>query len=96
MDSLSPVITLHNFFSGSISFLTQPFGALFSGPLVDYFGRKKANFLVNIPHLVAWILMYFAWNLPSLFIANALLGLGTGIMEAPISSYVGEIRYVQV
>ncbi|CAH2054603.1 unnamed protein product, partial [Iphiclides podalirius] len=76
---------------GSLSYLTQPIGALLSGPIVDYCGRKRANFLVNIPHLVAWILMYFAWNLPSLFIANALLGLGTGVMEAPINSYVGEI-----
>ncbi|CAK1593808.1 unnamed protein product [Parnassius mnemosyne] len=76
---------------GSLSYLTQPVGALLSGPIVDYCGRKRANFLVNIPHLVAWILMYFAWNPPSLFIANALLGLGTGVMEAPINSYVGEI-----
>ncbi|CAH2054601.1 unnamed protein product, partial [Iphiclides podalirius] len=76
---------------GSLSSLTQPFGAFLSGPLVDYFGRRKANFIVNLPHIIAWILMYFAWNLPSLFLANALLGLGTGIMEAPINAYVGEI-----
>ncbi|CAG9112660.1 unnamed protein product [Plutella xylostella] len=76
---------------GSLAFLTQPLGALFSGPLVDYFGRKKATFIVNIPHLVAWILMYYAWNVPALFLANGLLGLGTGIMESPINAYVGEI-----
>lgn len=76
---------------GSLSYLTQPFGAILSGPIVDYFGRKKATFMVNIPHLLAWILMYFASNVPMLFIANGLLGLGTGLMEAPINSYVGEI-----
>ncbi|XP_032522237.1 facilitated trehalose transporter Tret1-like [Danaus plexippus] len=76
---------------GSISFLAQPIGAIVSGPLVDYVGRKKANFLVNIPMIAAWLLMYFAWNLPSLFTANALLGISSGIMEAPINSYVGEI-----
>ncbi|KOB65398.1 Sugar transporter [Operophtera brumata] len=76
---------------GSLSYLTQPLGAIVSGPIVDYFGRKKANFLVNIPHLIAWVLMYNAWNLPSLFIANGLLGFGSGVMEAPINSYVGEI-----
>ncbi|XP_026761515.1 facilitated trehalose transporter Tret1-like [Galleria mellonella] len=76
---------------GGIPYLTQPLGALISGPLVDYFGRKKANFLANFPHLIAWILMYYSWNLPSLFIANALLGVGSGVMEAPINSYVGEV-----
>ncbi|XP_013139502.1 PREDICTED: facilitated trehalose transporter Tret1-like [Papilio polytes] len=76
---------------GSLSSLTQPFGAFISGPIVDFLGRRRANFVVNLPHIIAWILMYFSWDLPSLFMANALLGLGTGIMEAPINAYVGEI-----
>ncbi|XP_045454634.1 facilitated trehalose transporter Tret1-like [Melitaea cinxia] len=76
---------------GSVSFLSQPVGAILSGPVVDYFGRRKSNFLVNIPMIVAWILMYYSWNLPTLFIANALLGISSGIMEAPISCYIGEI-----
>lgn len=76
---------------GSLSFLTQPFGAVLSGPIVDYVGRKKATFLVNIPHVLAWIIMYFASNVPVIFLGNALLGFGTGIMEAPINSYVSEI-----
>ncbi|XP_047034896.1 facilitated trehalose transporter Tret1-like [Helicoverpa zea] len=76
---------------GSMAFLCQPLGSIFSGPLLDYFGRKKALFLVNIPHVVAWLLMYYAYDVPSLFIGNALLGIGTGIMEAPSVTYVGEI-----
>ncbi|CAB3233584.1 unnamed protein product [Arctia plantaginis] len=76
---------------GSIAFLCQPLGSIFSGPLLDHFGRKKALFLVNIPHVIAWLLMYYASNVPTLFIGNALLGIGTGIMEAPSVTYVGEI-----
>ncbi|XP_034835783.1 facilitated trehalose transporter Tret1-like [Maniola hyperantus] len=76
---------------GSISFLTQPAGALMSIPIMDYFGRKKANFISNIPVLVAWLLMHFSWNLPSLFAGSALSGISLGILEAPIHSYVGEI-----
>ncbi|CAH2261871.1 facilitated trehalose transporter Tret1-like [Pararge aegeria] len=76
---------------GSMSFLTQPAGALISGPIVDYLGRRKANFISNIPVIVAWLLMYFSWNIPSLFAGSALLGISLGIMEAPINSYVGEI-----
>ncbi|CAG9793504.1 unnamed protein product [Diatraea saccharalis] len=76
---------------GSIAFLCQPLGSLFSGPLLDYFGRKKALFIVNIPHVIAWLLIYYAWSVPVLFIGNALLGIGTGIMEAPSITYVGEV-----
>lgn len=75
-----------------MAFLCQPLGSIFSGPLLDYVGRKKALILVNIPHLIAWLLMYYAWDVPSLFLANALLGIGTGIMEAPSVTYVGEVR----
>lgn len=75
-----------------MAFLCQPLGSIFSGPLLDHFGRKKALFLVNIPHVVAWLLMYYAWDVPSLFIGNALLGIGTGVMEAPSVTYIGEIR----
>lgn len=79
-----------------MAFLCQPLGSIFSGPLLDHFGRKKALFLVNIPHVVAWLLMYYAWDVPSLFIGNALLGIGTGVMEAPSVTYVGEIRCVHI
>ncbi|XP_045779160.1 facilitated trehalose transporter Tret1-like [Maniola jurtina] len=76
---------------GSMSFLAQPAGAFMSIPILDYFGRKKANFISNIPVLAAWLLVYFSWNLPSLFAGSALLGISLGIMEAPINSYIGEI-----
>ncbi|XP_011551730.2 facilitated trehalose transporter Tret1 [Plutella xylostella] len=76
---------------GSMAFMCQPLGSIFSGPILDYFGRRKALFIVNLPHLVAWLMMYYSWNVPSLFLANALLGIGTGIMEAPSVTYVGEV-----
>lgn len=76
---------------GGMAFLCQPLGSVFSGPILDYFGRKRAFFIVNIPHIIAWVLVYYAWDTPSLFIANALLGIGTGIMEAPAVTYVGEV-----
>lgn len=47
--------------------------------------------LVNIPHIIAWIMLYNAGSLYELFFAAVLLGLGVGFMEAPIITYVGEI-----
>lgn len=49
--------------------------------------------LVNIPHIIAWVMLHFAQSLEEIFIAAVLLGLGVGFMEAPIVTYVGEIRY---
>lgn len=47
--------------------------------------------LVNIPHIIAWLMLYQAGSLEEMYIAAILLGLGVGFMEAPIVTYVGEI-----
>lgn len=62
-----------------------------SGWIMEPLGRKRAMFIVNIPHVIAWIMMYHATSIFEVFAANVLLGLGVGLMEAPIITYVGEI-----
>lgn len=47
--------------------------------------------VVNIPHIIAWLLLYTAASKEIIFIAFGLLGLGVGLMEAPIITYLGEI-----
>lgn len=59
-------------------------------------GRKRAMLFVNIPHLLGWFLLYFATSLTDIFIGMSLLGLGVGLMEAPIITYVGEIWLVNL
>lgn len=81
-------------YSGSISFICQPIGSVLSGWVSEPIGRKRAMILVNIPHIIAWLMLYFATSLEEIFVASVLLGLGVGFMEAPIVTYVGEIWYV--
>lgn len=59
--------------------------------IVEHLGRKRAMMVVNIPHIIAWLMLYFAKNIETMFIADVLLGLGVGFMEAPVITYVGEI-----
>lgn len=59
--------------------------------ITEKLGRKKSMILVNIPHIVAWLMMYFASTLEEINIAGVLLGLGIGFMEAPVITYIGEI-----
>lgn len=54
-------------------------------------GRKLALICVNIPYVVAWILLYYAQSLNMIYISFMLLGIGLGLMEAPIFTYIGEI-----
>ena len=75
----------------SIAFIFQPIGSIASGIILEPLGRKKSMILVNIPHIIGWLMLYFATSLKELYIAAVLLGLGVGFMEAPIVTYVGEI-----
>lgn len=79
---------------GSIAFLAQPIGSMLSGILTERLGRRRAMMLVNIPHIAAFLLLTYASSLAEVYVAALLLGLGVGFMEAPIITYVGEIRQV--
>lgn len=47
--------------------------------------------LSNAPLLTAWVMLYRATSTWEIFFANALLGLGSGLIEGPVIAYVGEI-----
>ena len=66
-------------------------GSLFSGWLTEPIGRKWSMILVNIPNIAGWSFLYFANSTSHIYIGGILLGLGVGLMEAPVITYVGEI-----
>lgn len=81
---------------GSLAFMTQPIGSVVSGWITEQIGRKRAMLIVNIPHITAWAMLYWATSVWELFVAGVLLGLGVGLMESPIMTYVGEISHKSI
>lgn len=75
----------------SLLYISMPVGSIISGWLTDRLGRKRAMMLVNIPHLVSWLLIYWASTVPEMYTAAVVLGIGIGIMETPVVTYIGEI-----
>lgn len=63
----------------------------FTMDTLDPLGRKRSMLIVNIPHIIGWFMMYNANSIWMIFLANILFGLGVGLMEAPIITYIGEI-----
>ncbi|XP_055716571.1 facilitated trehalose transporter Tret1-like [Phlebotomus papatasi] len=76
---------------GSLAFICTPIGSILSGWVTEPIGRKNAMIIVNLPHIAAWLLLHFATSVPQMYLSAILLGLGTGFMEAPVVTYVGEI-----
>lgn len=74
-----------------MAYICQPIGSVLSGIILEPLGRKRSMILVNIPHIIGWLMLHFAGSLEEMYIAAILLGLGVGFMEAPIVTYVGEI-----
>lgn len=48
---------------------------------------------VNVPFIIAWCLMYQAQSVAVILIASGMMGMGIGLLESPVITYIGEIRY---
>ncbi|KAL7728352.1 hypothetical protein ACLKA6_007446 [Drosophila palustris] len=75
----------------SINLICVPLGCLFSGLLTQPLGKRRAMQFVNLPILAAWLMFHFATSTEHLYAALCLAGLGGGLMEAPVLTYVAEI-----
>lgn len=74
-----------------MNYLFKLCGSLISGWMTEPLGRKKALLLVNIPLLIGWILLFNSSTLSEIFVANAIFGIGAGLMKTPCATYGGEI-----
>lgn len=66
-------------------------GTLIYSAISQKFGKRAALFLLIIPHVGFWILIYFATNAYHLYLARTLAGLTGGGALRTISVYVSEI-----
>lgn len=76
---------------GSIAYIVKAIGGALSGWVSEKIGRKTTMILVNLPHLIAWPIVFFANSSVQVFLALILLGVGNGFMEPVVITYVGEI-----
>lgn len=81
---------------GSIAFICTPLGNVLSGWVTEPIGRRYAMILLNFPHIIAWIMIYRATTVTEMYAAAILMGLGSGFMEAPVVTYVGEISQPRI
>lgn len=68
--------------------ICQPLGSVASGFLTEPIGRRKSLMLVNVPFVLGWILIYVANSLNTIYAGFVMLGIGLGLMEAPIFTYM--------
>lgn len=57
----------------------------------DMYGRRKAIIIASIPFLIGWTMFGLSNSLSTIYIAFAIVGLGTGLKESASLAYTGEI-----
>lgn len=78
----------------SLGVITNPVGAILSGVLMEWLGRKRTVQLVSLPFLIGWIMIALSPNMITLCIGRAITGMAIG-MGAVCYVYVAEISLPQ-
>lgn len=65
-------------FAASLGVITNPVGAIISGVLMEWLGRKRAVQLVSLPFLIGWIMIALSQDMVTLCIGRAITGVAIG------------------
>lgn len=81
---------------GSSMTLGALVGALISGPMAQFFGRKKALIAYGIPFTIGWLLMAFARSVTIIIIGRIIAGFSAGLLSGTAPTYVVEISIISI
>ncbi|XP_062155576.1 sugar transporter ERD6-like 6 isoform X2 [Alnus glutinosa] len=76
---------------GSIVNVGAMVGAIASGHIADYFGRKGSLVIAAVPNIIGWLAISFATDTSFLYVGRLLEGFGVGIISYTVPIYIAEI-----
>ncbi|WCJ23599.1 Major facilitator superfamily protein [Euphorbia peplus] len=90
MESLNLTTAQYSMF-GSILTIGAMLGAITSGPITDYFGRKGAMRFSSVICISGWLAVFFSKNYLWLDVGRVLTGFGIGVFSFVVPVFIAEI-----
>lgn len=78
-------------FAAALASAGTPVGCILSGWLMDRIGRKRTLLITEIPLILGWIIIASASTIEMIYIGRVLVGLGSGMVGAPVRVYTSEV-----
>ncbi|XP_027197805.2 trehalose transporter 1-like protein [Dermatophagoides pteronyssinus] len=76
---------------GSCMTLGALFGSLFSGIIIDHFGRRIILRTLAIPFTIGWLIISFAQSFLTIIFGRVITGICVGIIASTVPGYVANI-----